>query len=258
MTLEADSTSPQPDLIKPFWVANVGPAWVVSLLFYAVIAFVRFFAVFSPYELQDVFFLQTVAMWALPFLFLTHSGRAEIGISERSLRPTALLLSALAGAACALAFFGIGMALYGNSPDNWCISIRNYLHLDEMRGIMSPLALFALYGLPAIFLNPIGEELLFRGFIQQAFARRFNQAIGTIVGSLLFGLIYLYLHGVWQDAAGFHIRAASAGIALGLMACIGTVFALCRFFSRSLWSAMAAHAAFNLTLLGATVLKFAR
>ncbi len=25
---------------------------------------------------------------------------------------------------------------------------------------------FALYALPAIFLNPIGEEILFRGFIQ--------------------------------------------------------------------------------------------
>jgi membrane protease YdiL (CAAX protease family) len=234
MKLEAASISPRPALLKPFWLAFLGPAWVVSLLFYAFIAFVRFFAFFSPYELQEVFFLQTVAMWALPFLFLTPDGRIEIGLSGRRLAPPTLLLSALAGGACALAFFCIGMAIYGDSPNNWCISIRNYLHLDEMRGLMSPQALFALYALPAIFLNPVGEELLFRGFIQQAFARRFNRAIGVIVSSLLFGLIYLYLHGIWHDSAGFHLRIASASIALCLMASTGAVFTLCRTFSGSL------------------------
>jgi membrane protease YdiL (CAAX protease family) len=258
MNLEAASISSQPALLKPFWLAFIGPAWIVSLLFYALIAFIRFFAFFSPYELQEVFFLQTVAMWALPFLFLTPSGRIEIGLSERRLAPRTLLFSALAGVTCALIFFGAGMAIYDHSPNNWCISIRNYLHLDEMHGIMSPSALFALYALPAIFLNPIGEELLFRGFIQQAFARRFNATVGTIVSSFLFGLIYLYLHGIWHDTTGFHLRAASAAIAVCLMALTGFVFALCRALSRSLWPAMVAHAAFNLTLLGAAIVKFAR
>jgi len=155
-------------------------------------------------------------------------------------------------------FFSAGMLLYGDSPDNWCISIRNYLHLDEMRGLMPPWGLFALFALPAIFLNPIGEEILFRGFIQRAFTRRFNAAVATIVSSLLFGLIYLYVHGLWRDATGLHLRLGSAAVALVFMACIGAVFTCCRTLSGSLWPAMAAHAAFNLTLLGASIHEFIR
>jgi membrane protease YdiL (CAAX protease family) len=168
-----------------------------------------------------------------------------------------LSLSALAGGACALAFFALGMALYGNSPNNWCNSIRNYLHFEEMRGLMSPLSLFALYAVPAVFLNPIGEEILFRGFIQESFSLRFNAAFATLVNSLSFGLIYLYLHGIWHDSSGFHLRIGSAALAIFLIACIGAVFTLCRMLSGSLWPAMAAHAAFNLTILAAAIHQFA-
>lgn len=256
--MEAIAAPPPPSLIKPIWLALIGPPWVVSLAFYVLVAAVRYFAFLSPYELQHIFFLQTVAMWALPFMFLTESGRREIGLSDRRPSFRVVAFSALAGSGCALAFFGLGMAIYGNSPDNWCISIRSYLHLEEMRGVMPPAGLFALYALPAIFLNPIGEELLFRGFIQQAFTRRFNAVAGTIVSSILFGLIYLYVHGLWRDVAGFHLRVASASLALCFMALIGFVFTLCRALSGSLWPSMVSHAAFNLTLLAVAILRFAR
>jgi membrane protease YdiL (CAAX protease family) len=254
---QAASASPQVEFIKPFWTTLLGPPWFVSLVFVAVIAAVRFFAVFSRYSLQEVFFLQTVAMWASPFFLLTPNGRREIGLVEPGMTARAISLSALAGSTCGVVLFGLGMVLYGNSANNWCISIRNYLHFDEMRGLMSPLSLFALYSLPAIFLNPIGEEILFRGIIQQTFARRFGAVFATIVNSLLFGLIYLYLHGLWRDASGFHLRLSSAVIAVVLMACAGAVFTLCRTLSGSLWPAMAAHAAFNLTVLATAIHQFA-
>jgi uncharacterized protein len=258
MSYQADSPSAQSALLKPFWTALLGPPWFVSLVAVVVIAAVRFIAIFSPFQLQELFFLQTVAMWALPFAMLTAGGRRQIGLKEGGMTFASMFLSALAGTTCALLFFAAGMAIYGESPNNWCISIRNYLHLDEMHGLMSPVALFALYALPAIFLNPVGEEILFRGFIHQSFARRFNPAVATVVSSLLFGLIYLYLHGIWHDASGFHIRAGSAALAILLMSCIGAVFTLCRTLSGSLWPAMAAHAAFNLTLLALTIHEFLR
>jgi len=244
--------------LKRFWLALIGPPWVVSLAVVAVVALVRFVAVLSPYPLQELFFVQSVAMWALPFIFLTENGRRQIGLSQRGMTATSIILSALAGSACAFAFFTLGMLVYGDSPDNWCMSIRNYLHFDELRGFMSPTSLFALYALPAILLNPVGEEILFRGFVQQAFSLRFNRAIATLVNSLLFGMIYLYLHGIWHDAYGFHLRTGSAALAIFLMACVGAVFTLCRTLSGALWPAMAAHAAFNLTLLGIAIHQFAR
>jgi membrane protease YdiL (CAAX protease family) len=257
MNSQADSTPPQAEFIKPLWTALFGPPWLVALVVVAVIAAVRFFAVFSKYSLQELYFLQTVAMWASPFFLLTATGRSQIGLTQRGVTPRSVLLSAMAGSACALIFFALGMVIYGDSPDNWCISIRNYLHFDEMRGLMSPLSLFALYSLPAIFMNPIGEEILFRGIVQQSFTQRFNASIATVANSLLFGLMYLSLHGLWRDASGFHLRIASAAVAVFLMACTGAVYTLCRTISGSLWPAMAAHAAFNLTMLAEAIYKFA-
>jgi membrane protease YdiL (CAAX protease family) len=258
MSAPAASSSPQPEFLKPIWTALLGPPWLVSLVVLVVLASVRFFALLSPHALQELFFLQTMVMWGLPFIFLTTSGRRQIGLTERGMTAGSMLLSALAGTVCGLIFFALGMAIYGNSPDNWCISIRNYLHFDEMRGLLSPLELFGLYSLPAIFLNPVGEEILFRGFIQESFARRFNSTFATLVNSLLFGLVYLSLHGIWHDASGYHLRVASAALAVVLMGCVGGVFTLCRTLSGSLWPAMAAHAAFNLALLAAAIYQFVR
>jgi len=255
---QTESISTEQAFIKPLLSAVIGPPWLISLLLLAVLASVRFYVLFSPYQLQELFFAQMIGMWALPFVILTASGRREIGLSERGATWTSFLLSALAGSACALLFFLIGMMLYGNTPNNWCVSIRNYLHFDELRGLMSPGALFALYAVPAMFLNPVGEEVFFRGFLYQSFARRFNTGIATAVSSLLFGMMYLSIHGIWRDAAGFHIRLASTALALLLMSSVGGVFKLCRTRSGSLWPAVCAHAAFSLTMLAAIIHQFLR
>jgi len=250
--------SKQTDFLKPLWSTLFGPPWFVSLLLFAVVAAIRFFVIFSPWPLQELFFAQTLLLWATPYLFLTRTGRHQIGLTSNGVTPASMLLSALAGAAAGLIFFLLGIAIYGHSPDSWCISIRNYLHFEELRGLFPPLGLFALFALPAMFLNPIGEEILFRGLIQQTFAKRFNPAVAVLANSLLFGLLYLYIHGIWQDDHAFHIRVASAALAVFLMTCIGSLFTLCRTLSGSLWPAVAAHAAFNLALLAAAIREFAR
>lgn len=258
MSAAAKSNAPDEALLKPIWMELLGPPWLVSLVVLVLLAAVRFFAILSPFELQELYFLQTVAMWALPFLLLTREGRRQIGLTDRGMSPASMTLSAGAGATCGLLFFALGMAIFGNTPDNWCISLRNYLHFDEMRGLLSPLELFAVYSLPAIFLNPVGEEILFRGLILQAFTERFNSRVALVVNSSLFALVYLSLHGIWHDAAGYHLRVVSAAVATVLMTGVGAVFTLCRTRSGTLWTAMAAHAAFNLTLLAATIHQFIR
>jgi len=222
------------------------------------VAAVRFFVFLSPYSLQELYFLQIVALWSLPFVILTEKGRRQIGLSAAGTTAGSLLLSALTGAACGFVFFALGSEIYGNSPNNWDLSIHGYLHIDEMRGLVSPLQLFALYALPAMFLNPIGEEILFRGFIQESLSSRFNGAFASVVSSFLFGLLYLYLHGIWLDPLGFHLRLGSAALAIVLMALIGSAFGMCRALSGSLWTAIAAHAAFNLAVLAAAIHRFAQ
>jgi membrane protease YdiL (CAAX protease family) len=258
MTTPTASSPSQSDFLKPFWSGLLGPAWVAALIVYGLLASLRFYVLLSPYSMQELYFLCTVAMWALPFIFLTVEGRRAIGLSEQGTTIGSMFLSAFAGALTGFIFFALGMMIYGGSPNNWCISIRNYLHFDEMRGLIAPPAIFALYALPAIFLNPVGDEILFRGFIQQAFARRFNAGFALLVNSFLFGILYLSLHGIFHDASGYHLRLGSAALAVCLMMCVGAVFTLCRALSGSLWTAMAAHAAFNLTILAATIHQYLR
>jgi membrane protease YdiL (CAAX protease family) len=248
----------RPALVKPIWTNLLGPPWVVSLIIFAMVACVRFLVFFSPYSLQELFFLQIVGLWTLPFVFLTDNGRRQIGLTAAGITSGPLLGGAVTGAVCGVLLFALGTAIYGNSPNNWDLSIRSYLRFDEMRGLLSPVQLFVLFGMPAVFVNPLGEEILFRGFIQEAFSSRFNRAFASSVGSVLFGVLYLYLHGIWHDAAGFHLRLGSALLAIVLMTLIGFTFYLCCAISGSLWTAIAAHAAFSLALLAAAIHRFAR
>ncbi|MGA9671607.1 MAG: CPBP family intramembrane glutamic endopeptidase [Terracidiphilus sp.] len=254
----APSNPAQSEFLKPFWVRAVCPPWLLALLLMSLLGGVRYFAVFSTYQAQPLFFLQYAATWILPFIFLTRNGRGQIGLHEQGTTPLSMGLGALAGAVYALAVFAIGMTLYGDSRDNWDLSLRDYLRLIELRGVLPPGAVFAIFGVPAILFAPIGDEILFRGFIQETITRRWGPIAATLVNCLTFGLTYLYFHAIWQDSAGIHLRLVSGALAMILFIGAGLVFTLCRLVSGSLWSAVAAHAAFNLTMLGVAILYYMR
>jgi membrane protease YdiL (CAAX protease family) len=249
--------APDPSsFLRPTWSRSIGPPWIVSLLVLAILASVRYYAVLGPPGARILFLVHVLAMWALPFIFLTKQGRRDIGLRKPRNTPSALFWSALAGAACGLAFFAIGMALYGNSPDNWCISIRHSFQINQLRAVMPPAAVLAVITLPAMILTPIGEEILFRGLVQQSFTLRWNAALATAVNGLAFGLIHLHVHGLWHDAAGFHLRLVSGALIVILLAATSAVFTICRLRSGSLFAAMTAHAACNLAMISAVFFHY--
>jgi membrane protease YdiL (CAAX protease family) len=223
----------------------------------ALLTAIRFYAVFGPPWARILFLIHFLAMWSLPFLVLTAQGRRDIGLRKQGNSLSALALSALAGACAGLAVYAAGMALYGASPDNWCVSIRDSFHLAEMRAAMPLAAAFAAVVLPAMIFSPIGEEILFRGLLQQSFARRWSVPIATVVNGLAFGLVHLHVHGLWHDAAGFHLRLVSGALMVLLMAGVSAVFTLCRLRSGSLYAAMIAHSACNLAMIGAIFFHYA-
>ncbi|MGP8174081.1 MAG: lysostaphin resistance A-like protein [Terracidiphilus sp.] len=253
--MNAESSDKASFLCSPWSRIPIAP-WFFSLLVLAVLAAARYYAVFGPPQARILFLLHALVMWTLPFLLLTRQGRRDIGLCKQGNTLSALALSALAGAVCGLAFFAIGMALYGNSPDNWCLSIRDSFQLKQMLAVMSPAAAFAAITVPAMILTPIGEEILFRGLIQQAFMLRWNAVIATLVNGLAFGLIHLHVHGLWRDAAGFHLRLVSGALMVLLLAGASAVFTLCRQRSGSLWCAMTAHAACNLAMISAVFFRY--
>jgi len=234
------------------------PPWLLSLLVLGLLAATRFYSAFGPPQARILFVLHVLVMWMLPFLFLTRQGRRDIGLRKQGITPVALVLCSLAGVAGGLFIFWVGLALYGNSPDNWCVSIRDSLHLNQMLAAMSPAAAFAVIALSTVSFTPIGEEFLFRGLIQQSFTLRWNAVIATVVNGFAYGLIHLlHVHGLLHDAAGFHLRLVSGALVVLLLAGLGATFTLCRLWTGSLWCAVVAHAACNLAMIAAIFFRFA-
>jgi hypothetical protein len=253
--MNSDSTG-QSSFLRPFWSRILPAPWIVSLLVLAVLAAARFYAAFTHPSTNILFPLHCLAMWALPFILLTPRGCHQIGLPGMNNTVSALVLSALAGAACGIAVFAIGMALYGDSPDNWCLSIRNSFQIEQLRASVPPVTLFAAVALPAVIFTPVGEEILFRGLLQEAFTLRWNAVLATVVNSVAFGLIHLHVHGFWHDAAGFHFRFVSAALMVVLLAGVSTVFTFCRLRTGSLFAAITAHAACNLAMVAAVFLYY--
>jgi hypothetical protein len=259
--MNAEQASSNPDrsaFLKPFWTRTVGPPWVVSLLLMALLGGVRYVAVFSPYPAQAIFFLQYAAVWVAPFALLTTNGRYQIGLRERGATTVNMASAVLMGAVYGLIAFGLGMALYRASPENWCVTLRDYLRLIELRGVLPPVAVFGLYAMPAILFAPVADEILFRGLIQTAFTRRWNVYVATVVNCVSYAITYLYFHAIWTDAAGIHVRLVSGGITLALFCGLGLLFTLIRLYTGSLWTAVAAHAGFNLAMVGAAIFVYMR
>ena len=208
------------------------------------------YAVLGPPSARPLFLLQFLVMWAWPFALLTRAGRREIGLRKPGNAVAAFFWSALAGAACALGVFALGLVLFGQSLENWNVTVRDSFRLQELRGSMPGPLLFATIALPAMIFSPIGEEILFRGVIQQAFTRRWNVSTATAVNSFSFGLVHLLHHGISRDAAGFHLQFFSGSLMVFLMAATSYVFTLCHLRSGSLWPSMVAHSTYNLVMIG--------
>jgi membrane protease YdiL (CAAX protease family) len=255
--MNSESPDPSGFLCAPWNRIRIAP-WLFSLMVLALLTSLRFYAVFggSPWG-RILFLLVFLAMWALPFLVLSAQGRREIGLRKQGNSASALALSALAGACGGFAVYAAGMALYGASPDNWCVSIRDSIQIAQLRAAMPLAAAFAAVVLPAMIVSPIGEEILFRGFLQQSFTLRWNVSVATVVNGLAFGLVHLHVHGIWHDAAGFHLRLISGALMVLLMAGLSAVFTLCRLRSGSLYAAMIAHSACNLAMIGAIFIHYA-
>jgi len=251
-------TSATPGFFRPFWSRRYCPPWLIALLAMLILGVLRAYAMLGPPPSQVLYLVYCVATCCLPFLLLTAAGRDEIGMGLKGTTVSAAAWCALGGACYAVFFFCAGQFIYGNSPENWDLSIRAYLRIEDLRGLMPPAAIVALYLIPALTLTPVGEELLFRGLVQQAFARRWNVLVGALVNGLGYGLGYSYVHAIWRDSAGLHLRLLSGCLGALLMAGAGVMFTLFRMRTRRLSTAMAAHAAFNVAMVILVVFFSAR
>jgi membrane protease YdiL (CAAX protease family) len=89
-----------------------------------------------------------------------------------------------------------------------------------------------LFSLLAVFVAPLFEEILFRGYLYPLVARSFGVSAGVIVTGIIFGLLHAsqLRGGEWQIA---------------LIVCVGIVFTLARAVSRTVVASYILHVSYN-------------
>ena len=241
MTSTATHTSP---LIKPFGSALLRQAIFWALLLSVLFVAMRMVGTMGGRAWQPLLPLGFVLMMLIPWLLLTAPARRQIGLT-RATSGTWYVVAAVAGVFAASVCYAIGVMLFDRSADNWFVSVANSYRGTMNTANMDMLRLHLIFTIPALLFSPIGEEIFFRGFLQQALQERLSVTTSTVAEAGLFGVVHLCHHGLFLTAAGISIRPVSGAIWVALMFATALMFAWLRQRSGSLYPAMLGHAAFN-------------
>jgi membrane protease YdiL (CAAX protease family) len=186
--------------------------------------------------------LSMMVAWPMPWLLSDRAGRAEVGFRLPALRwiPLAGALGLVSVATCALTAW----LMFGTGTDNWFA--RHTVALAETATRFpagtTVSQTFWYLTIPAMIFSPIGEEILFRGYPMQHWARTRGPRAGLLRQAGAFSVVHLAHYGLhpFQPAL----------IPLWLLSMFGVAVMLGWLAqrSRSLIPAKLAHVVFNLLL----------
>jgi uncharacterized protein len=235
-------------LVRPVWLRLFGSSLICALVVFAGLSFVRAYGYFGGARFHGpTVMLAFVLMWLIPPVFLTAAGRRAIGLS-RPAGVSWLPQAMLSGAAAALVCFALGLLLYSRTPENWFVSIGATYWQDKNLARLPLHLAFLIFTVPAMIFSPIGEEILFRGFIQESARERWSWTAAAMLNAALFAAIHLVHHGFYRENGELRVWAASGVIWLVLMFLTSLVFTFLRRVHGSIWPSIVSHAFFNLTM----------
>ena len=166
-----------------------------------IFAALRVVGTIGPQTYRFVLPLGFVLMALMPFIFLKRRGWRRVGLTM-SKSAKYYFIGIMAGTTLAFLCYSLGLLLFDHSNDNWFISIKNsYLRTTDTTW-MSLQQQFIIFTIPALIFSPIGEEIFFRGFLQEALAMKLTYRNAMIIDSLFFALIHLFHHGIVRNLAG--------------------------------------------------------
>ncbi len=87
---------------------------------------------------------------------------------------------------------------------------------------------FTVFGLMAIVVAPLAEEIFFRGFVFPGLGRKLGIALGAVLSGLLFGLSHIDIGTIFPTAV------------------LGVLFAVMYYKTRSIYASMTAHCVNNM------------
>jgi len=189
-----------------------------------------------------------VVLAATPFVFLSREGRHGIGLHARPGAKWALL-AVVVGALAAVGVGALGSLLYGGSLDNWYVTVGETVLSDQRIRTLPTNQLFVALAVPAALFSPVGEELFFRGVLHESVAARAGHGVAAVVSAAIFGLMHAFHHGISATPTGMDVRLVSGGIWVILTLALSLLLISIRLRSKSIWSAVLCHAAFNVAMV---------
>jgi len=106
------------------------------------------------------------------------------------------------------------------------------VQMDALDQLEKYPVILALFGIMAVTIAPLFEELLFRGFLQPLFSRTFGFIAGILITGILFGLLHSFQYkNVWQ----YVVAVSFVGVVLGAV----------RYRTGSIIPSMVMHGCYN-------------
>lgn len=225
------------------------PLWLTSLLGALLLAIPRF-----VWMLQDKYsyiILLFVVMGSLPLIIINKSGRSQMGFIRPHFKW--ILVSFVFGAAAAITIYFVGLLVIAERENHWYYFIMNSFNKGDIIASIKPsVVLFLLFALPSMIFSPLGEEFFFRGFLHETWKQRWGSTPAHLADSLLFGITHLAHYGLFYKNSSLQLLPFSSLWVLLMMA-VSVLFYFVRNRSGSIWSAVAAHAGFNLGMMACIV-----
>lgn len=232
--------------IRSFWRPLLSKqALGLSIFLCPLVAATRGIGILGPPEYRWVLPLGFTVLIILPWLFLNREGRRWMGLRTPATWPW-MGISFLLGIGASLLIHLLGIALFGESPDNWYVSVERAFPVTEEMAALPRMQLFWIITTPALIFSPLGEEFFFRGLLHQSVAQRWTERTGLIVDASFFGLVHLFHHGIVRIGGEIVFLPVSGMLWVLLIAGVGLLFAWCRRRAGSIWGAVLAHTGFNL------------
>lgn len=237
-------------LLRPFWAGLFAAPWMLGVLLCVLVAAWRGALMLGPTRGTGPWMVvHFVTLMAIPFVFLSRSGRSQIGLTMR-FRARWVLWGVAFGVLAAVGVGMCGLLLFARSPDNWYVTVGATMLSDPDLRSLPAEALFLALAIPAALFSPVGEELFFRGVFHESIADHAGHGVAAVVTGCAFGLMHVFHHGIRTGPAGVDVRVASGLLWVVLTLGLSLMFTACRRRSGSIWPAVLCHAAFNVTMVG--------
>lgn len=243
--------------LKPFWRRYFSFNWKFGLFLILLVCIPRFVLVLQANASGSYGAIGLIMLLSAlaPFIFLTRSGRREIGMVGTP-KYRVLLLAFVCGLIASLALYFLGKVLFGQTDQNWYRYIGRSYKIPALISEKDKMILFSVMALTGMTFSPIGEELFFRGMVHNSFAHSFGERKASMADASAFALTHIshfgfvYLNGKWD----FFILPTLLWVIS--MFLVSLLFFRFRQMAGSILGAIICHAAFNLGMIASIFYGF--